>query len=61
MFLNTQQITQTAKQQAITVQQVVAAINAVNTGAEETAIGITQVKVATEELNEAAQNLQAVL
>ncbi|KAF3885380.1 MULTISPECIES: methyl-accepting chemotaxis protein [Nostocales] len=61
VFLNTQQITQTAKQQAITVQQVVAAINAVNTGAEETAIGITQVKVATEELNEAAQNLQAVL
>ncbi|GAA6618579.1 methyl-accepting chemotaxis protein [Scytonema sp. NUACC26] len=61
VFLNTQQITQTAKQQAITVQQVVAAINAVNVGAEETAIGITQVKVATEELNEAAQNLQAVL
>ncbi len=61
VFLNTQQITQTAKQQAITVQQVVAAINAVNIGAEETAIGITQVKVATEELNEAAQNLQAVL
>ncbi|MUG98214.1 chemotaxis protein [Scytonema sp. UIC 10036] len=61
VFLNTQQITQTAKQQAVTVQQIVAAINAVNIGAEETAIGITQVKVATEELNEAAQNLQAVL
>jgi methyl-accepting chemotaxis protein len=61
VFLNTQQITQTAKQQAVAVQRVVAAVNAINLGAKETNEGITQVKEATQDLNEAAQNLEAVL
>ncbi len=61
VFLNTQQIAQSAKQQAVTVQQVVAAMNVINLGAKETAAGIIQVKDATNDLNQAAQNLEAVV
>ncbi|ARV60236.1 chemotaxis protein [Nostocales cyanobacterium HT-58-2] len=61
VFLNNQEISIIAKQQAIAVQRVVAAMNAINLGAKETTVAITQVKDATEDLNEAAQNLQAVL
>ncbi|BAZ27515.1 methyl-accepting chemotaxis sensory transducer [Kalymmatonema gypsitolerans NIES-4073] len=61
VFLNNQDIAMTAKQQAVAVQRVVAAMNAINLEAKETAIGISQVKEATEDLNEAAQNLQAML
>jgi methyl-accepting chemotaxis protein len=61
VFVNTQQIAQSAKQQAITVQQVVAAMNVINLGAKETATGIGQVKDATNHLNKAAENLEAVV
>lgn len=61
VFLNTQQIAQSAKQQAISVQQVVAAMNVINLGAKETAAGIVQVKDATNDLNKAAENLEAVV
>jgi len=61
VFLNNQEIAMTAKQQAVAVQRVVAAMNAINLEAKETAIGISQVKEATEDLSEAAQNLQAML
>jgi methyl-accepting chemotaxis protein len=61
VFVNTQQIAQSAKQQAVTVQQVVAAMNVINLGAKETATGIIQVKDATNDLNQAAQNLEAVV
>ena len=61
VFLNTQQIAQSAKQQAVVVQQVVSAMNAINLGAKETVAGITNVKEATEDLNQAAKHLQAVI
>jgi methyl-accepting chemotaxis protein len=61
VFVNTQQIAQSAKQQAVAVQQVVAAMNVINLGAKETAAGIVQVKDATNDLNQAAQNLEAVV
>lgn len=61
VFLNTQQIAQSAKQQAVSVQQVVAAMNVINLGAKETAAGIVQVKDATNNLNQAAQNLETVV
>jgi methyl-accepting chemotaxis protein len=61
VFVNTQQIAQSAKQQAVTVQQVVAAMNVINLGAKETATGIGQVKDATNHLNKAAENLEAVV
>jgi methyl-accepting chemotaxis protein len=61
VFVNTQQIAQSAKHQAVTVQQVVAAMNVINLGAKETATGIVQVKDATKDLNKAAQNLESVV
>ncbi len=61
VFLNSQQISLNAKQQAIAVQQVVNAMNAINFGAKESANGITQVKVSTHQLNEAAHKLKAVV
>ena len=61
VFLNSQQIALSAKQQAQAVQQVVMAMNAINLGAKETTSGITQVKVSTQQLNEAAQTLKAVI
>lgn len=59
--LNNQQISLTAKQQAIAVQQVVDAMNAINQGSAETAAGITQVKTGTQKLNEAASKLKSVM
>jgi methyl-accepting chemotaxis protein len=58
---NTQQISLTAKQQAVAIQQVVEAMNSINMNAAQTASGITQTKVGTQKLNEAAQNLKAVV
>jgi methyl-accepting chemotaxis protein len=61
VFINSQQIAQTSKHQAVAVQQVVAAMNVINLGAKETAAGITEVKFATNNLNQAAENLEAVV
>ena len=61
VFLNSQQISLNAKQQAIAVQQVVDAMNAINLGARENASGVTQIRVSTQQLKEAAQNLQALV
>jgi CHASE3 domain sensor protein len=58
VFINNQQIFLTAKQQAVAVQQVVSAVNDINSGAKETAIGITMVKNATIDLNKIVQNLK---
>jgi X-X-X-Leu-X-X-Gly heptad repeat protein len=43
------------------VQQVVDAMNAINLKAKESASGITQVKVSTQQLNDAAQKLKAAV
>ena len=61
VFLNSQQIALSAQQQAFAVQQVVTAMNSLNLSARESASGITQVKASTEQLNEAAQKLKAVI
>lgn len=61
VFLNSQQIALSAQQQAVAVQQVVAAMNSLNLGARESATGINQVKVSTQQLNEAAHRLKTVL
>jgi methyl-accepting chemotaxis protein len=61
VFLNSQQISLSAQQQAVAVQQVVAAMNSLNLSAKESVSGISQVKVSTEQLNEAAQKLKAVI
>ncbi|MCT7949663.1 methyl-accepting chemotaxis protein [Ancylothrix sp. C2] len=56
-----QQISLTAKQQAIAIEQVVEAMNAINQGAAETATGISQTKIGTQKLNEAAIYLKEIL
>jgi methyl-accepting chemotaxis protein len=61
VFVNSQQITLSAKQQAVAVQQVVAAMNSINIGAQETSSAITQVKSSTGLLSDAAQNLKALV
>jgi methyl-accepting chemotaxis protein len=61
VFLNSQQIVLSAKQQAVAVQQAVSAMNAINLGSRETAAGVVQVKAATFELASTAQQLKAMV
>ncbi len=60
IVLKTQQISLNAMQQALAVQQVVEAMNTINSGAKQTASGINETKVGTQLLNEAAQNLKVL-
>lgn len=59
--VNTQQISLTAKQQAVAIQQIVEVMNSINFGAAQTASGITQTKTSIQRLNEAAQELKKVV
>lgn len=59
--VNIQQISLTTKQQAIAIQQVVDAMNSLNVSARETASGITQTKLGTQQLNRTAMNLQELI
>ncbi len=61
VFANTQDISISSKRQAITVQQAVAAINAINLGSQETASGVAQVKSATNDLVTTSNQLQALV
>ncbi|MCU0544593.1 MAG: methyl-accepting chemotaxis protein [Oscillatoriaceae cyanobacterium Prado104] len=61
IVLNSQQISMTAKNQAIAVQDIVESVNSLNLAVQETASGISQVKLGTEQLNEAAKNLRAAV
>ncbi|MBW4682676.1 MAG: MCP four helix bundle domain-containing protein [Microcoleus vaginatus WJT46-NPBG5] len=60
VVINNQQIALSAGQQAVAIQQVVSAMNVINTGSQQTASGITQTKVGTQKLNEAAHNLKGL-
>jgi methyl-accepting chemotaxis protein len=57
VFASNQQIYFNIKQQAIAIQQVGDAMNSLNQAAFQTVTGITQVKIGTQKLNEAALNL----
>jgi methyl-accepting chemotaxis protein len=61
VFTNTQEISSSSKRQAITVQQAVAAINAINLGSQETASGVAQVKKATNDLVNTTNQLQGIV
>jgi methyl-accepting chemotaxis protein len=61
IFVNSQQISLSAKQQAVATQQVIAAMNAINLGAQETSTGINQVRVTTNQLENAARQLKEQL
>ncbi|AFY74174.1 methyl-accepting chemotaxis protein [Synechococcus sp. PCC 7502] len=60
VFLNNQQIALGSKQQAVGVQQVISAMNAINLGSKEAASGMSQVKVSASSLNTVAKELQAL-
>jgi methyl-accepting chemotaxis protein len=61
IVVNSQQILLNAKQQAIAIQQVVDAMNSLNQAAAQAANGVTQTKIGTKKLNEAALDLQAII
>ncbi|MDF0553804.1 methyl-accepting chemotaxis protein [Kamptonema sp. UHCC 0994] len=61
VVLSSQQISMNAKQQVIAIEQVVDAMNSLNQAAAQTASGISQTKVGTQKLNEAALELKAVV
>ncbi|MBX2865949.1 MAG: type IV pili methyl-accepting chemotaxis transducer N-terminal domain-containing protein [Leptolyngbyaceae cyanobacterium MAG.088] len=61
VYANTQEIAQTAKQQAVGVQQAVSAMNAINLGAKETVAAVNQVQSSTEELKTIAEELQVAV
>jgi methyl-accepting chemotaxis protein len=61
VVLNSQQISLNVKQQAVAIEQVVSAMNSLNKGAQETANGITQIKVGTHQLNESAMQLKVAI
>lgn len=61
IVVSSQQISLNAKQQAIAIEQVVSAMNALNQAAAQTASGISQTKVGTQKLNEAALDLKTVI
>ncbi len=61
VYENAQQVLLTAKQQSTAIGQVIEAMNGLNTGARETAAGISQTKTGLEQLNDAAQNLKQMV
>ncbi len=58
VFVNNQQISLNANQQAIAIQEVLEIINNLNLGAIETATSLAQVKISTEMLNQTAAELK---
>ncbi len=60
-FESVQQITLNMKQQASAIRQVVDAMSSLNTGAKETAAGISQTRTGVITLVEAANNLKAMV
>jgi methyl-accepting chemotaxis protein len=61
IFLNHQQISLNAQQQALATQQVIDTMNQLALAARESAGGISQIKVGTQQLEMAAQNLLAMV
>ncbi|MDB9528300.1 methyl-accepting chemotaxis protein [Oscillatoria sp. CS-180] len=61
VVMNNQQVSLNLKQQVDAIQQVVNAMEVINRGAKETATGLNQTKVATEQLNGAAADLQQMV
>ncbi|TBR21379.1 MAG: chemotaxis protein, partial [Candidatus Nitrosotenuis sp.] len=61
VYNNAQQVLLNTRQQSVALNQVVNAIASINTGSKETAAGLTQTKVGVQKLNEAAQNLKAMV
>ena len=61
VFASTQQISDNTKLQAVGIQEILAAINALNLGAMDTADGMNEVKTSTTRLKESADKLKAIV
>ena len=61
VFLNSQQISTSAKQQAVSIQQVLSSMTNISQGSQESAIGMHQVKMTTRELTQVADELKAAV
>jgi methyl-accepting chemotaxis protein len=61
VFLNSQQISNSAKQQAVSIQQVLSSMTAISQGSQESAVGMHQVKMTTRELTQVADELKAAV
>jgi methyl-accepting chemotaxis protein len=61
VFFNSQQISMNAKQQAVAIQEVLDVMNNLNLEAKETALGINQIKVSIEQLDEAACKMKKLV
>ncbi|NEZ61423.1 methyl-accepting chemotaxis protein [Leptolyngbyaceae cyanobacterium CCMR0082] len=61
VYNNSQQIAQTAKRQAVGVQQAVSAMNTINLGAKETVSAVSKVQDSTETLQTIAKELQVAI
>ncbi len=60
VFNNSQAIFQNTKQQAIDIQDIMSAINALNLDSQDTAAGIDQVKTSATQLQDFAEKLKAI-
>ncbi len=61
VFANAQEISNTAKLQAVDIQEILSAINALNLGAMDTAEGMNEVKASTTKLKTSADKLKAIV
>jgi Methyl-accepting chemotaxis protein (MCP) signalling domain len=61
VYLNSQQISTSAKQQAISIQQVLTSMASISQGSQESAVGMHQVKMTTRELTQVADDLKAAI
>lgn len=61
VFANTQEISNTAKLQAIDIQEILSAINVLNLGASDTADGMSEVKASTTKMKVSADKLKAII
>lgn len=61
IVVNSQQISFTARNQAIAIQDVFQAVSSLNLASQENSTGISEVKLGIEQLNQAAQNLKSAV
>jgi methyl-accepting chemotaxis protein len=61
VFLNSQQISTSAKQQAVSIQAVLNSMTTISQGSQESAVGMHQVKMTTRELTQVADELKAAV
>ena len=61
VFLNSQQISTSAKQQAISIEQLLSSMTTISLGSQESAVGMHQVKMTTRELTQVADELKAAV